>query len=360
MALESKYDASDMVYPRDLLSNEARYGSNYVVFFVNVNDSDRPQTDQYGGRYAPSDFVPDFDPRVATSIQSVNATEGAAIAGAFTQTLPLGAGIGAIGALLRGNISGAAKGALSTAGIAAAPVAILKMNGVQFNRGKKRLKKTIMLHMPNEVRTNYSMTYGEVDLKNFALGAEIYNQVKQAGIKAFSKDNGTNLEGAGSIDELKKLLPSVANSFALSAPSTEGLQATTRLAPNPKKEILFNGVDFRSFQMNYQFFPKNEQEAKMVENIILMFKFHMHPNYADDRKFIFEYPSEFDISFYHGDTENSHLPKISSCALVAMGVDYSPNGVWGTNVDGSPIQINMALQFKELSILTKESIAKGY
>lgn len=347
-----KYDSSELVYPRDLLGNSNRYGSNYVVFFINVSDDARP-IDSRGNTIAANDYVPDFDKRIATAVQEINTTAGTVAAGVAGQNALAGAGLGAIGAVLRGNFGGALKGAVAAGAASAVPVAVLAYQGVKFQRVRKRLKKAIMLHMPNEIKTSYSLVYGEADLKNFSIGAEIGDSLINA---ASSMLPGSS---KGFIDSLKGL-GAPAAAFALSAPNTDGMQAATGLAPNPKKEVMFNGVDFRSFVMNYQFFPKNKAEAAIIENIILEFKYHSHPEFKDAKKFIYLYPSEFDISFYHADSENNHLPKISTCVLVGMAVDYTPNGSWATTADGAPIQINLAMQFKELSTLTKETIRKGY
>jgi hypothetical protein len=86
----------------------------------------------------------------------------------------------------------------------------------------------------------------------------------------------------------------------------------------------------------------------------------MHPEYLGNNKFIYVNPSEFDISFYHADEENPHLPKLTSSVLVNLVTDYTPQGVWAATSDGAPIQVNLILQFKELATLTKDAIRKGY
>jgi hypothetical protein len=42
-----------------------------------------------------------------------------------------------------------------------------------------------------------------------------------------------------------------------------------------------------------------------------------------------------------------------------MSVNYTPNGVYTTYENGMPTQINVALTFKELAILTKDKIMDG-
>jgi len=349
----TKYDVSELVYPSDLLSNDSRYGNNYVVFYINVTEAARTQ-DAYGNNLGGEDYVPDFDKRVTTSIQESNLGMLGATAGIAGQNAIAGAGLGAIGASLRGNFSGALKGAGVGTLLAAVPVATLAVSGVQFQRGRKRLKRAIMMNMPNSFKTNYNMIYGVADLKNFSLAAVGVDTLYEAG-----KDLLVDGDKQGAIDKIKSLNGAAA-SLALSSPNTDGIQAMTGVQANPKSEVLFNGVNFRSFALAYQFFPRNKDEQDKVEDIIREFKYHMHPEYMDEKKFVYIYPSEFDISFYHKDQENEHLPKIASCALVDMLIDYTPQGVWVANTDGSPSQINVTLQFKELATLSKDAIQKGY
>jgi hypothetical protein len=75
-------------------------------------------------------------------------------------------------------------------------------------------------------------------------------------------------------------------------------------------------------------------------------------------------PSEFDISFYYNGELNPNIPKISTCVMESMDVDYAPNGFSAYEVPGEsakmgrtgmPVAIRMSLQFKETEIMTKTS-----
>ena len=78
------------------------------------------------------------------------------------------------------------------------------------------------------------------------------------------------------------------------------------------------------------------------------------------------FPSEFDIGFYQIDPEqgisayNTNLFKMDRCALTSVDVNYAPNGAFRTFKDGMPVEIDMTLNFTEMTTLTKEKIAKGY
>ena len=75
-------------------------------------------------------------------------------------------------------------------------------------------------------------------------------------------------------------------------------------------------------------------------------------------------PSEFDIQFYYAGRQNPNIPPISSCVLESIQVNYTPRG-WAAyevpgenNPDigrtGMPVGIQMTLQFRETTYLTKD------
>jgi hypothetical protein len=96
-----------------------------------------------------------------------------------------------------------------------------------------------------------------------------------------------------------------------------------------------------------------------------LFSFHQAPEILPGSSGYFLVPpSEFDIEFYYAGALNVNIPKVSTCVLTGIDVDYAPNGwaayeipgkyptVGGT---GMPVGIKMSLDFKETSIVTKAS-----
>jgi hypothetical protein len=122
--------------------------------------------------------------------------------------------------------------------------------------------------------------------------------------------------------------------------------------------MIFSGVDFRNFTMDYLFYPKSMAETLYVKNIIDMLKFHMYPEYKSKERFTFIYPSEFDITFFVGTEgkENPWVNRVATSVLTNMAVNYTPQGVWAVHADGSPVMIQLSLTFKELSIITKDNL----
>ena len=86
-----------------------------------------------------------------------------------------------------------------------------------------------------------------------------------------------------------------------------------------------------------------------------MFKHHMLPEFKDEAKFLYIYPSEFNIKYYKGSDENKYIEKQMTAVLTRVNVDYTPNGQFNTFANGMPTQINLTLSFRELSVPTKET-----
>jgi hypothetical protein len=136
----------------------------------------------------------------------------------------------------------------------------------------------------------------------------------------------------------------------------------TGRAINPRMELAFQSVPFRSFAFDFDFAPKNLKEVQMVNKMMQLFKFHMLPDVSDEKYLIT--PSEFQISYYYRDRANMYIPKISRCVLTDMSIDYSPEGVFHTfkadDKGAMPVISNMKLSFSETEIMTKQTTADGF
>jgi hypothetical protein len=112
------------------------------------------------------------------------------------------------------------------------------------------------------------------------------------------------------------------------------------------------------------FYPRSQKEGKEVQDIIDRLRFHQAPEVAQGGTggFFMVPPSEFDISFYYNGQVNPNIPKISTCVLEQLSVDYAPNGFSAYEVPGQaatmggtgmPVATRLSLQFKETEIVTK-------
>lgn len=318
----NKYRANQYMYPADLMSDQ--YGGNYAVFYINISDASR-----------------------------LKLTEETVQLNASTEPRMRGDIVGKA-EQLAGHISGALNKANDllpksvTESVGKIDVEAIK-TAIPFNaRSQRRLKTAIALHVPNQLSVSYRTSWGTENAA--ALGAAL------TGANAVSEAIGSN--GAS----LKKNLSDVAGTAAEAAFSMglskmpQGTSAALGIAANPKKEQTFEGVEFRKFTFDYQFYPRDEVEAQNVLNIIHQFKLHMHPEFKSELNYVWIYPSEFDIVYYSKGDENLNLHKHTSCVLENMTINYTPNGNFSVFANGMPTQINITLEFMELQLASKETI----
>lgn len=332
-----KYSVDMYSYPNDLISNTGVYGGNYAIFYINV------QVDSKLGRSLDaSQFVSDYVAGDRGDLIGQKLTEGKLLA----SNLALVGGGAILGkALGVGSVTGPAAGLAAVGAGATAKVA------ATASRAQKRLKTAIALHVPNQLQIRYGMQWGEQDTAAMAMAAAAAGQTEEVAKALKGKSNNKDVGG---------LAGAIATNLALSkGPFAAANSVATGLAANPKKEQVFSGVDFRTFQVEYNFFPRSATEAENVQRIIKQFKYHMHPEFKDANNFVYIYPSEFDIFYYQNGKENLNLHRHTSCVLTEMSINYTPNGAFTTFDNGMPTQINVQMTFRELALLTKDKIEDG-
>lgn len=343
-----QYEVSNMMYPSDLMGTGNQYGGNYVIFYINVHEDSYLIKDNkaatVNGRAAPR-------VQSAASGLSAGGVNAAAVTVGGATGQATGAGeklVGALGADLKGGIP--ATVANVATGALVGEAAVLAVGGAK--KEYKQMKSAIALHIPNELSVRYSASWEADSLAG--------SQAIAAGAENMGRALTTMSPGA--VGEAGGVARGYLAGLALKTPGAgQLLSKTSGVAANPKKEQLFQEVDFRTFSFNYQFFPRSSDESRNVLNIIKAFKLHMHPEYKPNTgQFLYIYPSEFDIVYYQNGVENTKLHRHTSCVLTDLQVSYSPQGQFNAFADGMPVQINLNLTFKELALLTKETIDTGY
>lgn len=303
------YNIQQHIYPTDLSSNQA-YGGNKVLFFINVAAGSKSTEESVQKNGYKLYDIPKSD-YAATSGRKVSETTGASTA-----------------------LSG---GTL------------------------KRLSVAIALYVPNSLTNQQGVEWSEEDFSGNTASTllDIADNAKSSAQLNASEGSNWFTKGLrGGWGAVTGTVGGIASAGTSSRIRSSTLtQHSSRVNPgNSKAEQLFKSVGFRDIEFSYQFAPKSKDEAMNVFNIIRAFKHHMLPEYKDDSKFLFIYPSEFNIKYFKGSEENEYLDKNLTAVLTSVNVDYTPNGQFSTFENGMPQQINMSLRFKELSLNTKETM----
>lgn len=129
---------------------------------------------------------------------------------------------------------------------------------------------------------------------------------------------------------------------------------------NPGVEVLYRTTKLRDFQFAFLMAPSSERESNTMKGLVQALRKAAAPSADPDASYLFRTPYEFEIKFYHGEKENTHIPKIGRCVLENITVDYAPGGEWSTFTNGHPVSALMTLKFQEMEIMTQERINDGY
>jgi hypothetical protein len=280
----------------------------------------------------------------------------------FTQSLSYDFSIGSAASLAVSTENGILTGAASKIFGSVIKDAGDALKGGSLFRTTKQITDTIALYMPDTLNFQYNQHYSGLSVTQ-SLGN--FGAVLQAGHSIIDEITNSGKSGGA----VKNLSP-----FAAQALSKKfggdiaftALSATTGgvLAQNPQLELIYSAPDFRPLSFQFMFYPRDEKEASEVIDIIELFKYHQAPEILEGSygRFLVP-PSEFNIQFMYNGQPNPNIPKVTTCVLESIDVDYAPNGfaayetgknniptIGGT---GMPVAIRLDLRFKEVEIITK-------
>jgi hypothetical protein len=229
---------------------------------------------------------------------------------------------------------------LAGSAVAAKQEAVDKTN-LSLTPRKKRMEATVALYMPDGISFTNSAQYGNLSLADVAKEAvTAAGSIPIPGLKTLS----------GVVSKGMDIATSDGAKLAL---STQGL------AINPNQQLLFDGIDFRSYSLSFTFTPYSKDEADAVKNIIKLFKMHSAPRISDSGMFFIP-PSTFNLEFYKDGKINENVSKVAESVIESIEVNYAPNG-WSTHVDGAPVQTTLTINFKEIELIDRDKIEnKGF
>lgn len=234
----------------------------------------------------------------------------------------------------------------------------------------KATNTTITLPIPNNLSAAYSSDWGtdESLATTNLLANNLQNVVNNTDkIKDWLKKsrNQSLSENAKALTEQLKtngvdfgtsLGKAVASDFITSSPIVSDAAARQGYARNPWLAAVFKGVDFRSWNFSYNFFPKSFKESQAIENIYTAMKFGMLPSYDETfENNLFKYPNMYAPLLQ----PNEYLFEFGFSVIKSVEIDYHASGKpLYFNHEGKKIPAHMKLSFNlsEIEIVTKESV----
>jgi len=243
-----------------------------------------------------------------------------------------------------------------------------------IQQSNQKPKQTIQLPIPSNI--------GDTNQVNWGNGNEL-NALESFGVANVGKILASKNLGKGLIDALKSVGATaknvatqgggqdlVTNYFSAELINSLGgntsagglLSRATGQVLNPNLELLFSGVNLRSFDFDFDFAPRDEKESNVVKEIVRIFKQSMAPKSggtgAGAGLFI-KAPNVFLLKYKSGNQDHPYLNKFKPCALTKMGMNYTASGSYSTYADKTPVHMRLSVSFTELNPIYNEDYNSG-
>lgn len=128
---------------------------------------------------------------------------------------------------------------------------------------------------------------------------------------------------------------------------------------NPFLTMVFRGVDFRTFEFQFKFSPKDEGQSNLIHDIIKLFRKSALPDFRNSGS-ILGYPAEFQIAYKFMDNDNEFIHKFKRSVITNIDVDYTGAGMFSMHRNGMPAFISLNLRFSEIEIVVAQDIDEGF
>jgi hypothetical protein len=221
----------------------------------------------------------------------------------------------------------------------------------------QRLSQAIALYMPAKLAVSHTANYGEQEIGAVVAGGASALATLNSGASnsEIAKELGSKMVKGGAAQLENMALMALDATIAPGAKAALEISRGTVL--NNRTEMAFEGIGRREFSFEFRLLPNNAKEAETIENIVTTFRYHAMPEIegSDLTGRTMITPSTFDIEYF----PNTHLHKISTSVLQSVQVNYGGDRPQFFD-DDHPVETQLSLGFKELEIITKERIAKGF
>ena len=244
---------------------------------------------------------------------------------------------------------------------------------------RSKIKYMIELPVPQEVNDSNQVTWGEDTLNALEVAALSVagrvlegnfgeNAVEDAQKAVAALQSGVTFGSSGLDNQITGAIRASISGAAVGALGSN-VSARSILARNTGQilnsnlELLFQGVNLRSFPFSVTFTPRSEDEGEVVKNIIRNLKKSMSPKAGDMNGgsatgIFLKSPDLFQLQYMHHNgtkyEDHQFLNKFKLCALTGMSVNYSNAGTYATYSNGTPVALRLNMTFKEINPIYNE------
>lgn len=222
---------------------------------------------------------------------------------------------------------------------------------------------TVVLPIPGAITDQNVAEWGDGRLNPLqAAGLQVASEALTNGLAAGASSASAQIGNiSNTAGQAKQTLAGVIAASSVGISADEVLARTQGAVVNPNLELLFKGPSLRPFNFSFQMGARNEPESLEIMRILRFFKQGGSPQ-RTSAQYLVKAPHTFQIEYLHrgedGD-QNKFLNKIKECALLSVGVNYTPNNNYATFKNGAPVAVELTLAFKELDPVFNDEYGDG-
>ena len=236
-----------------------------------------------------------------------------------------------------------------------------------------KTKYYIELPIPQEVNDSNSVTWGEDRMNAIEIATlSVAQKAMQDGVGDIAGaavqmlNEGVSVPGLtpDSQAALRAAISGKAINALGSQVSPQSVVArSTGQILNNNLELLFSGVNLRSFPFSFTFSPRNPREADVVKAIIRSLKMSMAAKAGEfngsAQGIFLKSPDLFQLDYLKDGKNHPFLNRFKLCALTGISVNYTNAGTYASYNDGTPVNIRMNCTFKEINPIYHEDYAEA-
>ena len=236
-------------------------------------------------------------------------------------------------------------------------------------------KYYIELPMPQEVADQNAVTWGDdrmnaIQIATLGIAQDIMAgpddpnksrvQKAQESIRAFLE--GVSIDGLNSqtTNAIRAAISGAAvGALGSNITASSVIARSTGQILNNNLELLFQGLNLRTFPYSITFSPRSKDESDVVKAIIRSLKMSMAPkagefNGGSAQGVFLKSPDVFQLEYLKDGQPHPFLGRMKLTALTGMNVNYTNSGTYTSYEDGTPVNIRMDLTFKEINPIYNE------
>ena len=240
----------------------------------------------------------------------------------------------------------------------------------------QKVKYYIELPIPQEINDSNSVTWGEdrinaIEMATLSVAQQAManpgGTLQDARAAVSALETGVKIPGLNSDAQaaVRAAISGAAlNQLGSQVSSKSVISRSTGQILNNNLELLFSGVNLRSFPYSITFSPRSRTESDVVKSIIRSLKMSMAPkagefNGSAAQGIFLKSPDVFQLNYLKDGKNHPFLNKFKICALTGMQVNYTNAGTYTSYSDGTPVNIRMNLTFKEINPIYHEDYLQG-